>query len=306
MKVKRLHTDGAKEQDSAKLRQFLDDNGTNATHTTPNTSQSNAFAEQRFRKLMAAARTAMDASSRMPKRFWSHTVLDAADKWNYMATAKEGKLKPRPHKTISSQCPDYFIPSPATLLPWGNIGRAVSAEKFKKQLDTRADNACYLRKSGTRTAEIWLPEPNKVTTFRYTDFIVQKNIVRETGDTCDRNKDDIQTPVDRRKDANTSKTDINAKKRHMPALTRPPRVKNTHMKRPQTVATEITRVENENPSEMRQDIWEPQKETRSSSHQNSYKEAQGDHQRHGRRQCVRLCGTRNGHRYKQPGKVSVR
>lgn len=54
-KAKRLHTDGAKEQDTNELRKFLDDNGTKTSHTAPNASQSNALTERRFRQLSDAS-----------------------------------------------------------------------------------------------------------------------------------------------------------------------------------------------------------------------------------------------------------
>lgn len=47
-KAKRLYTDGSKEQYTKKLRDFLDGNGTSATHTAPNASASNAFSERKF------------------------------------------------------------------------------------------------------------------------------------------------------------------------------------------------------------------------------------------------------------------
>lgn len=93
-KAKTPRTDGSTKQDSKKLRGFLDSNGTNATRTSPNASQSNAFDERGFRQLMAAARTAMAAAPHMPKSIWSHAVLDAADKGNYLATAKECGIQP--------------------------------------------------------------------------------------------------------------------------------------------------------------------------------------------------------------------
>lgn len=68
-----------KNKTQKKLRELLDSNGTGATHTSPNASQSNAFAERRFRQLMAAARTAMASAPHMPKYFWSHAVLDAVE-----------------------------------------------------------------------------------------------------------------------------------------------------------------------------------------------------------------------------------
>lgn len=138
-KAQILHTDGAKEQNTKELRTFLDDNGTKASHTDPKSSQSNALAERRFRQLMAAARTAMTAAPHMPKKFWSHAVLDEAEKGNYMATAKNGKLEISPYGHIERLCPGAKVPNPATLFSWGTKGKSVSALKFKKKLEDRAD-----------------------------------------------------------------------------------------------------------------------------------------------------------------------
>lgn len=99
-----------------KLREFLGGNGTSVTNTAPNASQPNAFYESRFRQLMASARTAMEAEPHMPKLFWSHAVLDAADKGNYLAIAKQGKIQPSPRAHIQKVCPEYKMLSPAAFL----------------------------------------------------------------------------------------------------------------------------------------------------------------------------------------------
>lgn len=99
-KAQRLHTNGANEKDTKELKIFLDENGTKTSHTAPNASHSNAFAERHFRQLMSAAHTAMAAVPSMPKTFWSHALLDTAEKGNYMATVKNGKLALSPYGHI--------------------------------------------------------------------------------------------------------------------------------------------------------------------------------------------------------------
>lgn len=47
IKEKRIHTDGAKEQDTKNLRSFLDSNETAESHTAPNASHHDSFAERR-------------------------------------------------------------------------------------------------------------------------------------------------------------------------------------------------------------------------------------------------------------------
>lgn len=138
MKLKRLHTDGAKEQSTKKLNDLLDSTGKASTHTAPNASPSNAFAEWRFRQLMASARTPMAAAPHMPKACWFFAVLDAADKGKYLAAARNGRLQASSYATINSQCPDADISSPASFLPRGNKGNAVIAVKIEKKLDNGA------------------------------------------------------------------------------------------------------------------------------------------------------------------------
>lgn len=98
------------------MKAFLDTNGTQATLTAPNASQSNSFAERRFRQLMAAARASMAAAPHMPNNMWSFAVLDAAAKQNYLATSKSGKLEDSPNSFIKGVCKDAKILSPAALL----------------------------------------------------------------------------------------------------------------------------------------------------------------------------------------------
>lgn len=97
---KTLHTDDAKEQDTAKLREFLTSNETKTTDTAPNASQSNYFAERRFRQLKAATGTTMAETPHMPKTFWSYAVLDAAEKGNCLAQKSKVNLN-RAHTLVS-------------------------------------------------------------------------------------------------------------------------------------------------------------------------------------------------------------
>ena len=110
---------------------------------------------------MASARTAMAAAPHMPKSFWFHAVLDASDKSNYLATEKEGQLQKCPLKHIQSVCSETIIHSPASFLPWGKVGQAVSAVKFKKKLEDRTEKACYLRKIGKDKYQVWIPATKK-------------------------------------------------------------------------------------------------------------------------------------------------
>lgn len=55
--VKRLHSDGAGEQNHPALKQLLRYQGTKLTTTAPNLSTQNGLVERRFRTLFAAART---------------------------------------------------------------------------------------------------------------------------------------------------------------------------------------------------------------------------------------------------------
>lgn len=131
-KAKSLHTDGAKKQDTKKLKNFSDARGSATSHTAPNAIQSNAFAERRFRQLMAAARTAMAAASHMPKNMWSYAVLYAADKGNYLATAKRGKLQAIPNANTSLKFPSAKIASPSCYLPCGKEWKLLVQSNSKR------------------------------------------------------------------------------------------------------------------------------------------------------------------------------
>lgn len=71
----------------------------------------------------------------------------------------------------------------------GKGGKAVSAVKLKKKLENRAENACYLGKIGTDKYQIWLPESNKITTVRISDFIVHQGHDNRPVDVCNSDAD---------------------------------------------------------------------------------------------------------------------
>lgn len=81
---------------------------------------------------MASARTVMEAAKHMPNKMCTFTVLDAADKRNYLATAKVSKLQASPNAPISFKRPGAKIVSPGGFLPWEMKGKIASAVKFKK------------------------------------------------------------------------------------------------------------------------------------------------------------------------------
>lgn len=66
---------------------------------------------------MASARTVMAAEKHMTKKMWSFAVLDAANKNNYLAAAKMGKLQASPNVHISFKCPGATISNPSDFLP---------------------------------------------------------------------------------------------------------------------------------------------------------------------------------------------
>lgn len=113
-KAKRLNTDRACEQQTKEIQAFIDSNDTTTTQTAPNASQSNAFAERRFKKLMVTTWTEMTASPHIPKHLWSFAVLDAADKVNYLAEAKEEKPQKIPNTSIKNVCSQANILIPET------------------------------------------------------------------------------------------------------------------------------------------------------------------------------------------------
>lgn len=115
-KAKMLHTDGVKEQNTKELRNYLTSNGTTPDYTASNASQSNAIAERRFRQLMAATRLELPTASNMPKSLCSYATLYAAEKSNYLATTKDGIMKPSPKKNIEEQCSTEKASRPQSFL----------------------------------------------------------------------------------------------------------------------------------------------------------------------------------------------
>lgn len=62
----------------------------------------------------------MEAAKRMPKTMWSHAVLDASDKGNYLTTAQMGKLQASPnmnYDNIAQLFPGAKIPCPSVFIP---------------------------------------------------------------------------------------------------------------------------------------------------------------------------------------------
>lgn len=118
-KAKRLHTNGAKKDDTKELRDYLDISAMEATKTAPTTSRSKAFAERRFRQLLSAIRTTVTAGPHMPKSFWSFATLDAADKGNYLSTSKQGKPHMILNRNIGTQFAGARFTNPSTFLPCG-------------------------------------------------------------------------------------------------------------------------------------------------------------------------------------------
>lgn len=110
---------------------------------------------------MASAGTAMAAAKHMPKNMCSYDALDASDKGNYLATANMCKLQASPNAHILIGCPSAKISSPNCFLPWGKKGKIVSAVKFKRKLETRAEDYCSVRKWTNELYQVWLPNSNK-------------------------------------------------------------------------------------------------------------------------------------------------
>lgn len=62
--------------------------------------------------------------------------------------------------------------------------RLLSAVKFKKKIEARAQDACYLRRKDHDFYQIWMPENNKVTSTWIYDFILQQKVQEEIRNTC--------------------------------------------------------------------------------------------------------------------------
>lgn len=159
-KAKRLHTDGAKEEETKELRDYLDKNGITMEKTAPNTFQSNAFAERRFQQLMDSTRTAEAAESHLPKSLWWFATLDAAEESNYVSTSKRRQPQMSPNKNIETKCPGARFTNPSTFLPWRGTREGCRRKQIQK-IESRATDAWYLRKRYNNLYQIWLQRQNK-------------------------------------------------------------------------------------------------------------------------------------------------
>lgn len=115
----------------------------------------------------------------MPKNTLSFAVLDVAEKDNYLAKARKTSFM-QARITINIICTRAKLSCSTNTTILGKQGKIISAVKFKKNLDNKVVNACYLRRLGTDLYPVWLPDRKKITTTRISDFVLQQEETRTT------------------------------------------------------------------------------------------------------------------------------
>lgn len=128
----RSHTDGAREQNTKEVKDFLSKQGTEQTFTAPNSSSSNATVERRFERIFAAARTALNAAASPlnSKEYWSFAAPDAIDISNYMPFKRDGMIQPAPQTTMQLHVwKTEVLGGPNGFLPYRQTGFIVDTMK---------------------------------------------------------------------------------------------------------------------------------------------------------------------------------
>ena len=173
--ARRLHTDGAGEQDTPDVKEFLDKHGITHTKTAPGSSQANAIVERRFESIFAAARSALKAAPPPlnGKGYWSLAALDAIDKANYLPFKRQGNIVPSPHTAMQlHDCDTDELKGPQAFLPFGQPGFIVDTMKFKKKLQDRAVPANYVRCLSKDTYQVYRRDKRNITTIRQSEFVL--------------------------------------------------------------------------------------------------------------------------------------
>eukprot|EP00173_Palmaria_palmata_P004335 Plantae.Rhodophyta-Palmaria_palmata.ctg5670.p1 GENE.Plantae.Rhodophyta-Palmaria_palmata.ctg5670~~Plantae.Rhodophyta-Palmaria_palmata.ctg5670.p1 ORF type:complete len:277 (+),score=-5.77 Plantae.Rhodophyta-Palmaria_palmata.ctg5670:508-1338(+) len=165
--AKRLHTDGARKQDTPEVRQFLSAQGTRHTKTAPSSSQSNSIFGQRFKSMFANARDAMLTAPHLlnTDRYWSLSALDSIIKANYMPFKRHGALQPSPHTAKQLHgCNNDILGGCNSFLPYGKAVFIVETRKIQNKLDNRAVRANYIRCLTKSAYQIFRRGTMKITT----------------------------------------------------------------------------------------------------------------------------------------------
>ena len=130
-KLKRLHSDNAKEYKSDEFKAILP-NGAIGTYAAPYSPQQNGISERFNRTLMNKVRS-MLIESGLPKALWGEAALAATYIYNRTPHASlPGLITPYEAKT--GQKPDI-----SNVRVWGSIAYKKESEKLIKKLDLRAN-----------------------------------------------------------------------------------------------------------------------------------------------------------------------
>ena len=142
--VERLHTDGAKEFDSAVMQQICLERGIRQTFSTPYEHQTNSQVERRWRELASMARS-MNIESGLGEEFWPFMYSHAANIANRADHSRQGSVV-NPYEVVMGY---QGLASLEWIHPLGCKAVALRNEKELKaattsKLDPRGETCVYL------------------------------------------------------------------------------------------------------------------------------------------------------------------
>jgi len=130
LRVKRLHSDNAREYKSQNFQDLHRLQGVIGTYSAPYTPAQNGISERFNRTIVEKAR-AMLLEARLPKAYWGEAVSAATYLYNRTPNSSIGFKTPYEAKT--GQKPDV-----SNIRTWGSVAYRVTPEIGRKKLDPRA------------------------------------------------------------------------------------------------------------------------------------------------------------------------
>ena len=130
-KLKRLHSDNAKEYKTAEFKALFNKKGVKATYTAPYTPEQNGVSE-RFNRTVINKVRAMLISSGLPKALWGEAILAATYIYNRTPNSSlDGYITP--YEARNGKKPDI-----SNIRTFGSIAYKKEPKELLKKLDSRA------------------------------------------------------------------------------------------------------------------------------------------------------------------------
>lgn len=130
LRVKRLHTDNAREYKSQDFQNHHREQGVLGTYTAPYTPAQNGVGERINRTIIEKVRS-MLIGAKLPKAYWGEAVLAATYLYNRTLNSSIGFKTPYEAKTGR-------IPDISNIRTWGSVAYRVMPEIGRKKLDPKA------------------------------------------------------------------------------------------------------------------------------------------------------------------------